>query len=233
MIGHLHLLWWWCMDYAMDGNLARYTVQQIADAAEWPGDAKQFVDSLVTCGLIDRNRGRGCRIHDWFDFCGELIHKRLRRQADKRQKSADIVRHFPPKSAESAPTVPDPTVPDPTKPTTRAASRVFSKPTATEVAAYAREVAFVLDGQKFVDFYESKGWLIGRSPMKDWRAAVRTWKRNGYGSSNGSGGYITPVHPAPKPPSKEERELSDAEHAEMMAEITKAKALMKPKPIPK
>jgi hypothetical protein len=33
-------------------------------------------------------------------------------------------------------------------------------------------------GQRFFDFHESKGWIIGKSPMKDWRAAVRTWEIN-------------------------------------------------------
>jgi hypothetical protein len=32
-----------------------------------------------------------------------------------------------------------------------------------------------VDAQRFVDFYSSKGWTVGKSPMKDWRAAVRNW----------------------------------------------------------
>lgn len=52
----------------------------------------------------------------------------------------------------------------------------FEKPTAQLVSSYAESIGFKLDGQQFCDFYESKGWLIGRSPMKSWQAAVRTWK---------------------------------------------------------
>lgn len=55
--------------------------------------------------------------------------------------------------------------------------RNFQKPTPDEVSKYADEITFVLNGQAFVDFYESKGWRIGNQPMKDWKAAVRTWKR--------------------------------------------------------
>jgi len=33
--------------------------------------------------------------------------------------------------------------------------------------------------EKFLDHYESNGWKVGRNPMKDWKAAVRTWERNG------------------------------------------------------
>ena len=35
-----------------------------------------------------------------------------------------------------------------------------------------------VDIQKFYNFYESNGWKVGKNPMKDWKAAVRTWKRN-------------------------------------------------------
>jgi len=50
------------------------------------------------------------------------------------------------------------------------------KPTDQEVSEYAKSINFVLSGDDFVDFYESKGWLIGKNPMRDWKAAVRTWK---------------------------------------------------------
>lgn len=61
-------------------------------------------------------------------------------------------------------------------------SRVFVKPTADEAKAYAKSKGFVLDGNKFVDFYASKGWLVGKSPMKDWKACVRTWNKNDGGT---------------------------------------------------
>ena len=55
----------------------------------------------------------------------------------------------------------------------------FVVPTAEEVAAYCRERGNNVDAQRFVDFYTSKGWQIGKEPMRDWRACVRTWERNG------------------------------------------------------
>lgn len=53
----------------------------------------------------------------------------------------------------------------------------FTKPTVEEVRLYCMERRNSIDPQSFVDFYESKGWLIGKAPMKDWKAAVRTWER--------------------------------------------------------
>ena len=60
--------------------------------------------------------------------------------------------------------------------------RVFKKPSVEEVQAYCEERENNIDPEEFVDFYESKGWVVGKSPMKDWKAAVRTWERNGYGN---------------------------------------------------
>lgn len=56
-------------------------------------------------------------------------------------------------------------------------SKRFQKPTPQQVTEYAASIDFVLDGEAFCDFYESKGWKIGKSPMVDWKAAVRTWRR--------------------------------------------------------
>jgi hypothetical protein len=53
----------------------------------------------------------------------------------------------------------------------------FSPPTVDEVAEYCRERRNKVDPQRFVDFYAAKGWKIGQNPMKDWRAAVRTWEQ--------------------------------------------------------
>lgn len=52
----------------------------------------------------------------------------------------------------------------------------FIKPEVGEIAEYARGIGYNLDGQSFYDWYESNGWKVGKNTMKDWRAAVRTWK---------------------------------------------------------
>lgn len=53
----------------------------------------------------------------------------------------------------------------------------FVPPTVEEVAAYCNERGNGIDAESFVAFYESKGWLIGKNKMKDWRQAVVTWER--------------------------------------------------------
>ena len=60
----------------------------------------------------------------------------------------------------------------------------FTPPTLAEVQAYVHERQSPVDPQGFIDFYESKGWLVGKAPMKDWKAACRNaekwerWNRN-------------------------------------------------------
>lgn len=52
----------------------------------------------------------------------------------------------------------------------------FVKPTVSEIREYCTERNNNVDPEKFYDFYESKGWKIGKNTMKDWKAAVRTWE---------------------------------------------------------
>ena len=56
----------------------------------------------------------------------------------------------------------------------------FIPPTVSEVSYYCRERQNSVDPEKFVDYYESNGWKVGKNPMKDWKAAVRTWERSSY-----------------------------------------------------
>jgi hypothetical protein len=52
----------------------------------------------------------------------------------------------------------------------------FVPPSLEELIIYCKERQNKINPQSFLDFYDSKGWLIGKNKMKDWRAAVRTWE---------------------------------------------------------
>lgn len=55
----------------------------------------------------------------------------------------------------------------------------FFPPTPEEVRAYASEKGYTnVDADRFCDFYSSKGWVVGKTKMKDWKAAVRNWNRS-------------------------------------------------------
>lgn len=87
-----------------------------------------------------------------------------------------------------------------TKSTTRARTREkFTPPTLEDVAAYCRERKNNVDPQRWLDHYTSNGWRVGKNPMKDWKAAVRTWERSGFNDTP----TRRPVqHPAPAEQSK-------------------------------
>lgn len=54
----------------------------------------------------------------------------------------------------------------------------FSKPDLYMVVQYCDERGNDVDSKKFIDFYEAKGWMIGKNKMRDWKAAVRTWEKS-------------------------------------------------------
>lgn len=62
--------------------------------------------------------------------------------------------------------------------------RVFIKPTTQEVQEYMKEIEYNGDAEHFINYYQSKGWVVGKSKMIDWKSAVQTWKRNDKTFSN-------------------------------------------------
>jgi len=76
------------------------------------------------------------------------------------------------------------------KRTERAPARRFVAPTVEEVAKYCQERKNGIDAEKFVAYYASIGWLVGRNPMKDWQKAIITWERNNDQPRNSEFGNI-------------------------------------------
>lgn len=73
-------------------------------------------------------------------------------------------------------------------PSTR--SKRFVPPTVEEVAQYCFERMSLVDPQRFVDYYTSNGWMVGKNKMKDWKAAVRTWEQKEKGKPARKGGNV-------------------------------------------
>lgn len=64
-------------------------------------------------------------------------------------------------------------------------SRRFVPPSVEDVRSYCIERRNNVDAGQFWDFYQAKGWMVGKNHMKDWRAAVRTWEKNKRTGANG------------------------------------------------
>lgn len=123
-IGHLHMLWWWCLAYAQDGDLSRYDAPEIADGADFGGDAQEFITAMIEAGFLER-RSSNLHVHDWHDYAGRLIDRRERnrqamRQAREQAKQATkspVDNTEQPRDDTCKATVPYPTVPYRTIPT--------------------------------------------------------------------------------------------------------------------
>ena len=89
-IGHLHMLWYWTATYAPNGDLARFEAQDIADAAGWEGDAKDFVAALVLSRFVDLD-GDLYVVHDWMEHGGALFERRERNAKRMRDSRAQHV----------------------------------------------------------------------------------------------------------------------------------------------
>lgn len=81
-VGGLHLLWWWCMAYAEDGDLSRYKPSQIAIAMDVPPqEGDKLLAALVGAGWIDPTPY--LRIHDWWQYAGPFLRSKYKRSPNK------------------------------------------------------------------------------------------------------------------------------------------------------
>ena len=121
--------------------------------------------------------------------------------ADKKQLETKKPNAFLEKQKKPTTPTPTPTPTTTTTPTTTPTTNItpysscppadkpqtktkFSKPSVDDIAAYCQERNNGVDAQRFFDYYEANGWKVGKNPMKDWKAAVRTWERNEKSGSN-------------------------------------------------
>ena len=106
-------------------------------------------------------------------------------------KNYDLYQSVPSKIPDSSQAIPKlfPTIEEKKegniKEDTNVSKKRFAPPSVDEVRAYCAERNNGIDPQSFIDFYESKGWMVGKNHMRDWKAAVRTWERNRTKPPNG------------------------------------------------
>ena len=123
-IGKLHRLWWWCLDFAPDGNVRRHSADMVAIAVGLSADAgEKFISALYEAEFLDKTSKNQLLIHDWLEYAGRYLRDtKFRRNPEKikeiislystivRRQSADN----PPKVGRKS-AVPDlPDLPNPT-----------------------------------------------------------------------------------------------------------------------
>jgi hypothetical protein len=87
-LGHLHLLWWWCIDHAPNGDLSPFEPEDVAEAAEWEGDPEVFVAGLRESGWLVEGKIAG-----WEQRAGALMSHRQRQQRYRARLQAGNGRH--------------------------------------------------------------------------------------------------------------------------------------------
>ena len=82
VIGHLHCMWWWALDYAPDGDLTAFSDRVIAYAAEYEGKPEVFVNALIKSGFLEEYDGN-IYIHDWADYSAGRLKAAEKKEKDK------------------------------------------------------------------------------------------------------------------------------------------------------
>jgi hypothetical protein len=191
----------------------------IEAAAKWPGSAGTFAAAVIDCGLVDEILNGRYRIHDYWDHAPDYVRKRRQREMERERNGAEMETTAD-NGGQRRTTAPNIITPAPAPAPieelkskthsksganeSRRPSKRFQPPPVEEVQAYCLERGNGIDAQQFIDHYTSNGWRVGRNPMKDWLAAVRTWERNsGFQKRSPISAAHTGVQTLPKPPTEE------------------------------
>jgi hypothetical protein len=125
VVGLLESVWTLAAQFADDGDLSRFSAQEIADYAGYEGDAETLVNALVSSRWLDGCIG-ALAVHDWLDHCPHYVHDRRRKRSPKQTVPGNSrnVQEIP---THSDPTQPNPTMPNQTKPNLSSAPDVTEK----------------------------------------------------------------------------------------------------------
>jgi len=204
-------LWLWTADNRPDGELVGMTIEDIELVADWEGEPGALVEALRDLRLLDAVDDHHA-VHGWAEHQPWVSNRDQRIAAAKRaanarwHRSDDLTRaseadaqsmpaacvtdtqRMPDASGSGAPN------PNPTQTQTQRLEvntktkvrRTFTPPAIEEVVAYCHERGNSVDAQQWFNHYMANGWKVGRNPMVDWKASVRTWEKDRKGKPNGN-----------------------------------------------
>lgn len=169
-IGKLHRLWWWVLDFAEDGDLSKFSAAQIFGEIRGEISAETLLQIFTNTNFIDSD----IKIHDWYDYAGNYLYakyhnsnpKKLKKIQNKYKDNQRINKGHKKEAIPNLPNLPN--------------QHNLNKdicPSLEEVISYCKERKNNVDPERWYNFYQAKGWLIGKNKIKDWKAAVRTWEK--------------------------------------------------------
>ena len=181
-ISKLHRLWWWCADYAYDGDISKHDPDTIATAigcADMKGDS--LIAALIKAGFLDQEPN--LRLHDWWAHFGDFLKARFSRTPDKWKQVESRYVSGCHQVATRNPLNKGNKGNKEIERKKEKGSSAFAPPTIDEVKAYCAERGNSVNPDKWISHYEANGWLVGRNKMRDWKAAIRTWEHSDYGAT--------------------------------------------------
>lgn len=149
-------------------------------------DIESALLALAAAGCVSLYKVSG---KPYFQFPNWSAHQRIRDCKPKYpgvdERDEEDICDIPPQLAATCGELPPKSNPiqsnpNPNPNTSKAAAPTrtrFVKPSVEEVTTYCREKGYGIDAQHFVDYYDSNGWKVGKNPMQDWKATVRSWAR--------------------------------------------------------
>jgi hypothetical protein len=172
-LGALHRFWWWCVDYAEDGDLRKHNDARIALAVGLNVDSgKHFVESMVQSCWIDRDPY--FRVHDWWQYIGLFLQIKYKHNPSSWKRIRSKYKNGSNNRSKNS-------IPNLTKPNLTKQKRDFQKPTTDEVKTAFKSRGFPeANAEAFIDHHEARGWILSNGQrMKSLAGAVGTWIRNG------------------------------------------------------
>ena len=186
-LGILEALWHMTAEQHPDGDLSSLSSRDIADEIFYEDNPEGLVAALVDAGWLDQKPGT-LTIHDWADHADQSVRRKLERRGQAiTSHEKTVTSHDSLACARGPVPVPEPVpepvpvpVPDtPLPPKGDSSRKRFAKPTTSECEDYAEQIGLTRsEGVAFWDFWEGVGWKRKQGAMADWRASLRTWKRN-------------------------------------------------------
>lgn len=180
VVGALHMLWCAFDQHSTDGSLT-YTPAEMDAHIGWEG----FTDAVIRAGWLESDGSNVLTMHNFEAHNSASAKRRAseqKRMQSVRNHANDFQTSCPPEKRREE------NINTSTRSKAKEGASRFTPPSLQEISSYIQQRKSTINPEAFLDFYGSKGWKIGNSPMKDWRAAVRTWERRDKQSQGGQNG---------------------------------------------
>jgi hypothetical protein len=178
--------------HPIDGLFSGYADEEIAAVMSASSNAISILQAMLDVGFLDRTTA-GIAVHGWTKRQGHIVayHKRAVHAANARwgkllqneennatSNATSTTKHATSNALQEVSLVKQ--VEQVTQEEKNSAKN-FIRPSIQEISEYCKSRGNRIDPQAWLDHYTANGWRVGRNPMKDWKAAIRTWEKNSFG----------------------------------------------------